>query len=91
MKKLRIESDHLGMRQQTRCDEREHGIAGRQQDLRLGLERLRLKTMLERRASLLPGDFDVPFACRIQRFGIPRSVSVSSIAPCVRYPREPGQ
>src|SRR5579863_9429689 len=59
------------MRQQARADERKHGVAGGQQNLRLRLKRFGLQTMLQRRAVPLLRGRDIVLARGIDRFGVP--------------------
>src|SRR6476659_6824990 len=52
-------------------DEREHGVAGGQQDLSLGLEWFGFQAVLQRWAALLSRDFDVMVTGGVQSFGVP--------------------
>src|SRR5215813_6211108 len=71
MQIFKIETHHFWMFQRTRGDESQHGVARREQDLRLRFERLRLKAVLQRWPVLLFRHFDVAFTSRIQGLGIP--------------------
>ncbi len=71
MQVFRIQAHHLRMLQQSGADEREHGIAGRQQDLGLRLERLRLQAMFQRGAIVLLRQLDIGLARGVQSVGIP--------------------
>lgn len=66
-----VEAHHFRVVEQSARDERQHGVAARQDDLRLRLEGLRLQAVLQRGPALPLGHFQVAGASGVQAISEP--------------------